>query len=852
MGHPKPLHYERNPMPANNVVVMITGKDDTQSAFQAVQQNLTKMGEKAQETQQHVHSLGMSFGHFFAAEFAVHAVLDAMSRLREMVEQVGQVSERLNIMHESTGISTQMLSAFAAQAHVSGVSLEQVGRALTHMEKALADARDGLIQDKRAFSDLGISVADLTAKHATMDEVLAKVADGFQKIKDPADRAQAAMAIFGRAGATMLPILEEGSAGIKEMSANLKRMGVDLTEQGVANLAQLDRQMRMVEIDALALSSTFVSSLRPSLETTGKAIDALDGSAGNLAKDLGSVTGDAVNALTSIFVMFDVTLKNSVEYLRMWGYVAKDVFSASMRGIGGDTAGMTRAVDSMSRDWKKYTDQVAKNSADARKAMDILGKPAHVQDAPLSKDGTLGHVPPPLDKKLKGAQRRYKDAVTSLAVAQDRAEEQAARIHMDGMQSILDSMHKQGIISDKDYYAKKLQLMDEYYDGAIADVAGQQRAIADRIQQLRAQALRDARVKSAQLGDETKIVQLQQKLLGVNQQLATLDEQRAKLYAQIRTDVTATALKLKEQADSVASQLENATGAGGKAQIQKQHDAYAKQRLEMANEGATPAQLAQLDQLEKVKEAQTQLAVLDQQISQIKGVAQLKELQIQQQVIDKTKRQYEADKEIRSLRTKELEQLEQLQQTYAQVAAAAGKAGTAALVTLQSTMNTVDQSARNLHAGLKGIFSAIEEGTTATNNFAHAWERAALLVAKIVGEMAMERWGYQWDGGGLPTPAGVKSGGSSGITGFFKSAAHAIRIGKSGGGSAAGVTVNLYNQGTPATVTKSSTASSSSGSGSGSFAAELEKQVVNIFTKDANSNGPIWQMISGATGGATG
>ncbi len=74
-------------------------------------------------------------------------------------------------------------------------------------------------------------------------------------------------------------------------------------------------------------------------------------------------------------------------------------------------------------------------------------------------------------------------------------------------------------------------------------------------------------------------------------------------------------------------------------------------------------------------------------------------------------------------------------------------------------------------------------------------------------------------------------------------------LAKAGSGSAP-VTVNLYNQGSPSTVTTvtKTTATGGGSGGAGGLQAELEKQVVSIFMKDANSNGPMWQAITSVVG----
>jgi hypothetical protein len=167
---------------------------------------------------------------------------------------------------------------------------------------------------------------------------------------------------------------------------------------------------------------------------------------------------------------------------------------------------------------------------------------------------------------------------------------------------------------------------------------------------------------------------------------------------------------------------------------------------------------------------------------------------------------------------------------------------------------------------MKSITDAITSASTATDNFGQAWERAGLRVAKILGDMAVAKWGPGATSrlgshpshsdpvaaiasavtGGMPVPSAAKGGG--GVAGFFKAAGLGAFVPAKASSGSAPVTVNLYNQGSPATVTKTTATGGGSG-GSGGLEAELEKQVVSIFMKDATSNGPMWQAITSAVAG---
>jgi hypothetical protein len=97
----------------------------------------------------------------------------------------------------------------------------------------------------------------------------------------------------------------------------------------------------------------------------------------------------------------------------------------------------------------------------------------------------------------------------------------------------------------------------------------------------------------------------------------------------------------------------------------------------------------------------------------------------------------------------------------------------------------------------------------------------------------------------MPNPVKMDSSKPS-FAGFLKASGLPPLGGKKGDG---GVVVNLYNQGSAATVEKAgvSGGQDSATSGAGLDGA-LEQKIVNVHLKDASNNGPIWQMLSAAFG----
>jgi hypothetical protein len=173
-----------------------------------------KMGEQS----------GMGFGKFVAgvglgqvAAKAFTAVLDsAFAAVRGTIQGFTDALDlggRLSDLSASTGETAGKLLVLERAFDNSGIGAEKVGSSIAKMQKNIEDARDGSGTAANAFAAMGVSVDELEGKLPT--EQFKILSSGINSIDDPTKRAAAAMGVFGKSGAELLPLLTnlEGELG---------------------------------------------------------------------------------------------------------------------------------------------------------------------------------------------------------------------------------------------------------------------------------------------------------------------------------------------------------------------------------------------------------------------------------------------------------------------------------------------------------------------------------------------------------------------------------------------------------------------------------------------------------------
>jgi len=136
-----------------------------------------------------------------------------------------QYGDQLDKMSARTGLSVAALSQLTFAMEQGGGTAEELEKALTGMSRFLLTLSQGSSTATDVMDRLGVSMADLAGLNAEQKfELLAEKIAG---IEDPTERAGVALALFGKAGAKMLPMIEN----MAELRAEADRLGLTMDEE---------------------------------------------------------------------------------------------------------------------------------------------------------------------------------------------------------------------------------------------------------------------------------------------------------------------------------------------------------------------------------------------------------------------------------------------------------------------------------------------------------------------------------------------------------------------------------------------------------------------------------------------
>jgi hypothetical protein len=255
---------------------------DNSSYIKALDQATSKLSafQKDQE------SLLSGLADKFAAAFSIGALVDFSASSIES-------EANLQKMSEAAGISVENLSALSLAGAASGLSVDELGQALKKLNVNLSDAA-GNAQSKSgvAFRALGISVTDTSGNLKDAGVVMAEIADKFATLADGPNKTAIAVQLFGKQGQNLIPILDQGSAGLDRFRAQAEAAGIVLSGPLAAAAEEFEQKFAVIKATlSEGFGNQLSAQLLPVLSTLAEQFTASTSSGQAFAEVAGVIVG---------------------------------------------------------------------------------------------------------------------------------------------------------------------------------------------------------------------------------------------------------------------------------------------------------------------------------------------------------------------------------------------------------------------------------------------------------------------------------------------------------------------------------------------------------------------------------
>lgn len=181
-----------------------------------------------------------------------------------------ETAARLNDLSQATGISVESLSVLGQIASTKGIDVETMAKAMEKMDKAALAAAQSGPHAANAFKDLGIAVTDANGNLRDAQEIFDDVSKKFAAMPDGPVKTAEAIKIFGRAGANMIPLLNEGGEKLKELGDHFTALNSVISGPTAEASEQLKENMTLMGAAFTGVQNELTADLVPALNVVAE------------------------------------------------------------------------------------------------------------------------------------------------------------------------------------------------------------------------------------------------------------------------------------------------------------------------------------------------------------------------------------------------------------------------------------------------------------------------------------------------------------------------------------------------------------------------------------------------------
>lgn len=231
------------------------------------------------------------FGHAVAGVFAFHAI-------ESFVDSTVDEARALDLAAVRAGMTADEFQRLSHAANMADVGFESLTNGLRFFQRNASAARDVTSEAGKAFEGLGIKLSK-TGKIDT-SELLFQTADAIKAIDDPMKQTAETMAIFGRGGLSMLPMLKEGSEQLRKYAAEVDHLGGGFSDEFLEKTKAYEDHEKQLAFVWRGLRSELVGALIPGLLSLGRTLEKVMLGVKDLTKDIEVMQVVGVAAVVAI------------------------------------------------------------------------------------------------------------------------------------------------------------------------------------------------------------------------------------------------------------------------------------------------------------------------------------------------------------------------------------------------------------------------------------------------------------------------------------------------------------------------------------------------------------------------
>lgn len=190
----------------------------------------------------------------------------AAAALVGAVKSAADYGDQLDNMSQRTGVAVEELSKLQYAAKLSDTSSEALGKGIGNLSKLMVAAAGGAEESSKLFEKFGINLRNADGTIRGTSDVLYDLADVFATMPEGPQKTALAMEFFGKKlGQELIPLLNQGSEGLKAMADEAERLGLVLNAEQAKAAADFNDNLDRLAASSKGAAVSIGNALIPAL-----------------------------------------------------------------------------------------------------------------------------------------------------------------------------------------------------------------------------------------------------------------------------------------------------------------------------------------------------------------------------------------------------------------------------------------------------------------------------------------------------------------------------------------------------------------------------------------------------------
>lgn len=214
-----------------NIIDLAKLKVTIETDAEKAKQELNDVGDTAKKQESKFSKFGEGLKK--GALIGAGAIATASAGMYKFAMDTATTTDRIDKMSNKMGISKQAFQEWDYVLGQNGMSIETMQNGMKTLVNQMDSAGQGTASAQEAFGALGLTWEDSTGKLKDQETMMKEAMFALADMENGTEKAKLATELFGKAGIELMPMLNNGSEAIQELTDRSHELGLVMSDETV-------------------------------------------------------------------------------------------------------------------------------------------------------------------------------------------------------------------------------------------------------------------------------------------------------------------------------------------------------------------------------------------------------------------------------------------------------------------------------------------------------------------------------------------------------------------------------------------------------------------------------------------